>query len=130
MRVGPMGQIPSLLRTFGIDPVPIFNDTGFTLEQFKDPDLQISYLKASRLLSRCVTPSGCKHFGLLLGQSTSPSLLGMPGFLIHSAPDVAHALNDLLNNLDLHDTGGSLTLNTSNGVTLRVTPSINPGLRQ
>ena len=118
VRVGPMGQIPSLLRTFGVDPGPIFDDTGFTLEQFKDLDLQISYLKASRLLSRCVTESGCKHFGLLIGQSTSPSLLGVPGFLIHTAPDVAHALNDLLHNLDLHDTGGSLTLNTSNGVTL------------
>ncbi len=118
LRVGPMGQIPSLLRTFGIDPEPVFDDSGFTLEQFKDPELKVSYLKASRLMSRCVAESGCKHFGLLLGQSASPSLLGVPGFLIQSAPNVAHALNDLLHNLDLHDNGGSLTLNTSNGVTL------------
>ena len=118
VRVGPMGQIPSILRTFGIDPGPVFDDSGFTLEQFKNPDLKISYLKASRLMSRCVAKSGCKHFGLLIGQSTSPSRLGVPGFLIHSAPNVAHALNDLLHNLDLHDNGGSLTLDTSNGVTL------------
>jgi len=118
VRVGPMGQIPSMLRSFGIDPGPIFDDLGFTLEQFKDPDHQISYLQIGRLLSRCVAESGCEHFGLLLGQSASPSHLGVPGFLVQSAPNVAHALSDLLHNLDLHDQGGSVTLNTFHDVTV------------
>ncbi|MFC1695272.1 AraC family transcriptional regulator ligand-binding domain-containing protein [Pseudomonadota bacterium] len=117
VRVGPMGQIPSILRTLKIDPGLIFDDIGFTLEQFKDPDLKISYLKAGQLLSRCVAESNCEHFGLLLGSSTTPSRLGVPGFLAQSAPNVARALSDLIHNMDLHDSGGSPTLHSSNGAT-------------
>jgi len=118
VRVGVLGRIPSVLHTLETDPGPIFEDVGFTLEEFKDADRQISYLRAGRLLARCVEDSGCQHFGLLLGQSSSPSLLGVPGFMVHSAPNVARALDDLLYNLDLHDHGGSPTLDSSNGVTV------------
>jgi AraC-like DNA-binding protein len=118
IRVGPMGQIPAVLRTLGIDPEPVFSEIGYTLEQFRDPDFRISYLKNGQLLARCAAESGCEHFGLLTGQSASPSQLGTAGYLLRSAPDVASALEDLLHNLDLHDEGGSITLSTANGVTL------------
>jgi AraC-like DNA-binding protein len=65
---------------------------------------------ASRLLARCAEASGCEHFGLLLGQRTGPSYLGLPGFLAHTASTVGQALEALTEYLDLHDEGGIVSI--------------------
>ncbi|HYQ70848.1 MAG TPA: AraC family transcriptional regulator, partial [Gammaproteobacteria bacterium] len=78
--------------------------------QFTDADFEIPYIKAGRLLSRCVAVTGCRHFGLLVGEHAGPSSLGVAGFLLKSAPDVGTALRSLVRHLDLQDQGGMATL--------------------
>ena len=110
VRVGPMLNLPALLRSFGVKPGPVFAGTGLGVGDFNDPDHRISYLACSRLLARSAEATGCGHFGLLLAQTAEPTHLGMPGYLVHSAPTVEQALKALVKFLDLHDEGGSAYL--------------------
>lgn len=118
MRVGPLMGLPALVRQFGCDAGTVFSDSGFKLAQFANPDYEIPYVAASKLFARCVAETECQHLGLLLGERTAPSSLGIPGFLVQSAPDVGAALRDLLRNLSLHDRGAVASMVTTDGVTI------------
>lgn len=112
VRVGPLMGLPLLVKDLGFDPVAVFASVGFNLEEFSDPENKISYLKASKLIARCVEVTGYENLGLMLGERIEPSSLGIAGFLLKTAPDVASALQDLVENLELHDQGGVVTLTT------------------
>ena len=116
VRVGPLTHIPALLRRLGADPDAVFDGAGLKPAEFADPDNEVPYVAASRLLKCCLTATGCEHFGLLVGIRASPSILGLAGFMLSSAPDVGTALRDLAQNLDLHDQGGIPTLHVKDGV--------------
>lgn len=106
VRVGPLMNMPAVIRELGCDPGPLFRSAGFDVAQFDDPDLRIPYLAASVLLARCTEATQCEHFGLRVGQRAGPSTLGVAGFMLSSAPDVRTALQGLVRHLDLHDDGG------------------------
>jgi AraC-like DNA-binding protein len=97
--------LPALVRELGHDPAPIFSAVGFSLDQFNDPDVEIPFGSASRLLARCVEATGCNSLGLRLGERADPSLLGVVGFMLRAAPDVGAALRTLVRHLDLQDRG-------------------------
>ena len=118
VRVGPLAGLPELLRELGCEAEPLIRGTGLDPALFQDPDQVISYVSGSRLLARCVAATGCEHLGLLLGERSSPSYLGLAGFMLRAAPDVGIALRGLLRHLDLHDQGGVLTLQVRGGVSL------------
>jgi len=105
-----------VLRGLGADPDAVFDGVGLKPDEYTDPDTEIPYLSASRLLKRCLTATGCEHFGLLVGMRASPSTLGLAGFMLSSAPDVGTALHGLVQHLDLHDQGGVPTLHIKDGV--------------
>ena len=113
LRVGPLTGLPALVRNLDCDPDPLFSSAGFNKVDFSDPDTQIPFLPASKLLAHCVTATGCDHLGLLLGERAAPSSLGVAGFMLQTAPDVGTALRDLVRYLDLHDRGAVCTLVTS-----------------
>jgi len=106
VRVGPLTNIPYILRLLGYEPEPILAASGFEPAQFESPENRIPFLATSKLLAHCVEVSGCYHFGYLLGVHAKPSHLGIAGFLLSSAENVGTALNHLINYLDLHDQGG------------------------
>ncbi len=117
VRVGPLSGLGQLLRDLGCDPRPVLESQGLTPDDFADPDSTISYVRAGKLLASSVLATGCPHLGLLLGQRIQPPDLGMPGYLLHTATDVGNALLDLQRHFDLHDRGGGLILDTTDGVT-------------
>lgn len=110
VRIGPLMGIPTLLRSLGHDPQPIFDSVGLKMEQFAYPNSTISFLDASRLLALCVAKMGCQHFGLLLGKPVRTSSLGITGMLLQAAPNVGKGLSDLIRHFELHDQGGVPTL--------------------
>lgn len=112
VRVGPLMGLPALVHDLGCDPDAVFASAGFNPAQFLDADLEIPFVRASRLLARCVAATGCEHLGSLLGERVSPEALGVAGFILQTAPDVGSALRGLLRHLDLHDRGGVATLIT------------------
>lgn len=113
VRISVLTPIPTVLRELGVRPGPLLHAAGFELSSFDDPDLEISYRAGGRLLAHCAAATGCDHFGLLLGARGEAALLGLPGFLALSASDVGSALDDLVRNLDLHDTGGVTYVETA-----------------
>lgn len=110
VRVGPLTNIPKLLHSLGYDPDRIFEGTGFIPDDLKDTEHRVPYLKGSRLLAKCASSTSCEHFGLMLGQLAGPSYLGLAGFLARTASTVRQALEALVENLDLHDSGGTSDL--------------------
>lgn len=106
VRVGPVASLPSLMRELGRDPAPLLAAANVDEAYFDDPDLPISYVAAGRLIADAAAATGCEHFGLLMGARAGPSTLGLPGFLLQTAPDVGTALRDLVRFLHLHDRGG------------------------
>ena len=109
-RVGPLVNLAALVRSLGCDPGPIFQQSGFSVEEFNDPDHRLPYLRGSQLLADCVEATTCDQLGLLLGQRAGPSYLGLAGFLVRAAPKVGQALYALVEDLDLHDEGGHASL--------------------
>lgn len=99
-----------MVRTLGHDPGPIFARAGFELDEFTDPDHRHSYIRGGHLLAECVDATACDHLGLLIGQRAEPSHLGITGFLLRAAPNARTALETLVKNLDLHDDGGTISL--------------------
>jgi AraC-like DNA-binding protein len=113
VRIGPLLGIPRILSELGCPPEPILRRAGFDPVQFEgDPDAKISFIGASKLLDHCVTATGCRHFGLLLGQHTSCSSLGIVGFMMRFAPTVGESLHTLVRHLELHDQGGVPLINS------------------
>lgn len=112
-----MVNLASVVRSLGSDPESLFRDAGFSLDEFSDPDHRVPFVRTSHLLSRCVAATDCDHLGLLLGQRAGPSHLGITGFLVRTASTVEQALHAFIGNLDLHDEGGTLSLDIGSDYT-------------
>lgn len=109
-RAGPMVNLPALIKSLGKDPATIFEACDFEETLLDSPNNRIPFVKFSDVLERCVRETGRDDLGLLLGQMSSPSHLGLPGFLMLSASTVELALQALIDSFDLHDRGGALSL--------------------
>ena len=112
VRIAPLVAIPTLLSEHGCDPDTLFRQAGLSLELWKDPDTEISFIAASRLLEVSATATGCDHFGLLLGERVEIASIGLPGLLLGCAPDPGIAIETLRDHLNLHDSGGLVTFET------------------
>ena len=108
--VGGVMEIPAVLRSLGADPVRVFADARVDLALFDDPDHLISFAARGRLLGHCVAATGCRHFGLLVGQRNQLAHLGLVGLLVKYSPDVGSALRSLVRHFHLRANGAAVTL--------------------
>jgi AraC-like DNA-binding protein len=113
VRIGATLEVPAVLRSLGADPSDVLGDLGLDLSLFDDPDNRISYAARGRLIRRCVDKTGCRHFGLLVGQRSGLDALGLVGILVKYSPDVGTALRSLVHYLHLHVRGGAASLAVS-----------------
>ena len=111
LRAGPLTNLPALMRGLGHDPGPVFQDCGFQLDDFADPDNRLPFIKASKLFEHCADVTGIDHLGLELGKMATPSHMGVVGFVLGAAPTAREALQSLVQHIDLHDEGGIVSLN-------------------
>jgi AraC-like DNA-binding protein len=109
-RIGPLVALGETLRGLGFDPAEVLAGTGFDPGYFTDPDLPVQYAAASRLLHHCATVTDCPQLGVLLGERAGAEVMGLPGLLLMSAPDLGAGLRDLVHTMELHDRGALLTL--------------------
>lgn len=112
VQVGPLVNLPAILKELGCDPEPVFREFGFSLEVFADPYQRIPFVRGSHLLARCHELTACDELGLLLGQRAEPSLLGLAGFIVCASDTVGKALASLAENIDLHDETGLVIVET------------------
>ncbi|MEZ5572812.1 MAG: AraC family transcriptional regulator [Halioglobus sp.] len=110
VRLGPFLGLPALLREFGHDPQTVLAAVGLSPEQITEPDTFAPFEILDRLLSHCGDVTDCEHFGLLLGQRVNLSYLGVLGFAMKSAENVATALANLSRYRALHDRSALINL--------------------
>ena len=110
VRVAVLLGAPALLREHAVDPAGLLASVGLDPGTFDDPDNRIPYSTAGRFIERCVEATGCRHFGLLVGQRATISSLGPLGELMRCSPTVAAALRSLMLHLHLQTRGGVPTL--------------------
>ena len=112
VRIGTVMAIPATLESLGADPAEVLAEAGFDLKLFDDPDNLISFTARTHLANHCVARTGCRHFGLLVGERISLDSLGLVGLLVKYSPDVGTALRSLVRYLYLHVHGATTSLET------------------
>ena len=110
VRVSSVRVIPELLRNLGANPAEVLAAAGVPPELFDDPDNRISFALRSHLIRLCVDRTGCRHFGLLIGQQAGLHSLGLLGLLVQHSADVGSALRSLVRCLHHHVQGAVTTL--------------------
>jgi AraC-like DNA-binding protein len=95
LRVGILSEVPRVLEALGADPEPVFAAAGLDLHLLENPDSDIPFAAAGRLMQACVSATRCEHFGLLAGQGLALQSLGIVGQLMQTAPTLEFALWDL-----------------------------------
>ena len=99
---GILGAI-EFFQTLGNDPAAALEGSGLSPDIFRDPENEIPFTAAARILDRCAGITGLPHFGLLAGARNGVSTLGLIGHLAQSAADVETALHDITGHLSVHD---------------------------
>jgi AraC-like DNA-binding protein len=100
-----LGSLPVVLERLGVPSDPLLHQVGLQRSDFSDPERSASFEELDRLLGACVRRTGCRHFGLLVGQGIDLESLGIAGRLARNAPSVARALEDLEDFFILQDSG-------------------------
>jgi AraC-like DNA-binding protein len=117
VRIAPLMAIPSLLAEHATVPLDqLLAQLGLDIELFSDPENSISFATGGQLLNLCAEATDIPHFGLLLGMSNGPEVLGQLAELATHAPNVGTALYSIILHICLHDRGGVTTLSSSKGV--------------
>lgn len=110
LRIGATQALPSVLQSLGFNPVELFDEVGFDLALFDDPDNRIAYAQRNDLFEHCVARTGCEHLGLLVGQHAGLHSLGLVGLLVKYSPNVGVALRYLVRFMHLHVRGAVTNL--------------------
>ena len=118
VRVSILINLPQLLWELGQDPDDLISEVGIDPSLLADPENVLDFRAAGRLLEHCIARTGCDHLGLLVGQRSETSALGVVGLLAQQSPDIGTALRNLVEHLHLHDRGGVATLERADGVAM------------
>jgi len=97
-RIGALVELPQVLRELGEDPATVISGAGLNPDLLRNPENSISFVELGRLLEACVAATRCEHFGLLVGQRSGISSLGLVGRLMQTAPTLKDAIFDLCTN--------------------------------
>jgi AraC-like DNA-binding protein len=100
-----VSSIPAVLERLGVPSGPLLQQLHLHPDDFSDPERSATFEELDRLPGACVRRTGCRHFGLLVGQSIGLESLGIAGRLARNAASVARALADLEDFFILHDSG-------------------------
>lgn len=91
-------ELPQVLRDLGQDAGRVITSAGIDPILLRNPENALSFVELGRLVDACMDATGCPHFGLLVGQRSATSCLGLVGRLMRSAPTLGDAILDLCRN--------------------------------
>jgi AraC-like DNA-binding protein len=110
VRVGPILAIPDILTELGVSPQRAFTQAGVDPRLFQDPENRIQIESLGYLFETCVALTGCRHFGLRVGERFDLKGFGPLGYLLRNSATVGEAIRSLLLHLHLHDRGAAPVL--------------------
>jgi AraC-like DNA-binding protein len=109
-RVGPVLPFTELLAQFGCPVESLLARLGMAANAFTRPDAVMHYRDGAALIALAVQETRCAHLGLLIGQRSGLSSLGLVGDLAATETTVRDALRTIVRHLPLFDRGCTLTL--------------------
>jgi AraC-like DNA-binding protein len=110
-RVGPLVELPGLLRDLDVDVDAVFEGSGVSPGSLS-PDLRLPFPDLLDLLDRAARISGFPHIGLLLGlRFDLTSHHGLIGALMQTAPTLKQALVDFATWQPEYSSGAIVYLN-------------------
>ncbi|MGD0076514.1 MAG: AraC family transcriptional regulator [Candidatus Binataceae bacterium] len=115
-RVGPLAEIPGLLREFGANIAEVLASVGLDADALDSLENRISFVAVGRLLHECAVKTRCQHFALLAGQRARGSHLGLPGQLVLCSPTLGAAIRTFAAYQHLNSQGMATYLLEENGV--------------
>jgi AraC-like DNA-binding protein len=116
-RIGPLTELPALLRGFGVRPATVFRRANLASDALADPEGRIPYAAIGPLLEECVAATGCQHFGLLAGSRWRLENLGPPGEIAGSCATVERALESFASFHWLNASGAVAFVLRDDGIT-------------
>jgi len=128
LRVGGASEILVVLKGLGVDPDEVLTKVGIDPGLFVDPGNLITYVARDRLFKECVARTGCRHFGLLVGQRMNLKALGLVGLLMRTSRDAGTALRSLVTFLHLHSQGAVMTLRVDDDLAMLTYDAFESGL--
>lgn len=116
-RVGPLTEVPSLLREFGVRPASVLKSAALPANALADREARIPYASALALLAECARATGCEHFGLLAGSRTRLEHLGLPGEIAAAGATIGQAIRSFTLWHWMNTQGGVAFLHTGEPMT-------------
>jgi len=133
LRSAGLDGFATLTREHGVDPHSILEKCGIDSRALDDPETMVSYRAFLRVLDMAARETGLPHFGLLLAERQTLSMLGALGFALAQAPDIRTAFDEVLAYLHLHVQGAGTRLIISGNTAMwsyEVYVSDEPGIRE
>lgn len=121
-------RLPEVLSEFGIDVRDVIHEARVRTDIFDHPDNLIPYPDAGRLLAASVRHTNCDHIGLLIGQRSRLSSMGLAGQIAICADSVGEGLQNFADFFSLQNTAATISLITSGGFTRFVYAIAEPGM--
>jgi AraC-like DNA-binding protein len=103
-------------------------ESGLSPTLFSDRENLVSLADRGRLIDRCVRATGCRHFGLLVGQKGGLHTFGLVGLLVKYSPDVGTALRTLVSHFRFHNQGAVTHLEVDGDVASFTFDIYEPGI--
>ena len=113
VRVSGTAAIPSLLLGHGVDPADVLTEARLSPALFDNPDHEIPLSSLLLLMNRCAEITGCRHFGLMVGEQGGLHSIGLVGLVARYSPDVETALRKLVSYTHLHNSGSIFDCTTA-----------------
>lgn len=110
LRIAAVWEMPEVLRSLGVDPVPVLATAGLSIEAFADRDRLITYPALGRLLLACERATGRDDFAHLLCIRSRLPEMGLAGRIAFAADTVGAGLRSFVNFHNLHDAAATVEL--------------------
>ena len=116
-RVGPLIEIPALLREHGARPARVLKSAGLDADALSDPERRIPFAACALLLAKCAEATGLPDFGLRAATRWRLDHIGVVGQVIASCATLGDALDLFASIQWMNASGGAVLLRRGGGVT-------------
>lgn len=116
-RVGPMSEIPGLLREYGVAPGAVLKSAGLPADALSDIEARLPFVKVTLLLQKCAAATGLPDFGLRLASRWRIDHIGAVGQLLQCCATLGQALDLFASFQWMNASGGTVLVRRHAGIT-------------
>lgn len=116
-RVGPLSEVPALLREYGVRPGTVLKSAGLRADALSDIEARIPFVRVTLLLKKCAEATGLPDFGLRAASRWRIDHIGAVGQLLQSCASLGQALDLFASFQWMNASGGTVLVHRRDGIT-------------